>query len=154
MKTARSGSFSTARFIISRICGRAWRTRPSVPFPHRRGSNNSSVRGRGPGLRNELNGIFAFAILDLRRDVLFLARDPIGVKPLFYAATQENFIFGSEIKAILASSLIAAAMNWQAVSDFFTFLYVPGPETAFEGIVAASPGALAHCAAEAIFRSR
>jgi asparagine synthase (glutamine-hydrolysing) len=89
----------------------------------------------GPACVNELNGIFAFAILDLRRDELFLARDPIGVKPLFYAATPEHFLFGSEIKAILASSLVEATMNRQAVSDFFTFLYVPCPETAFEGIL-------------------
>jgi asparagine synthase (glutamine-hydrolysing) len=88
----------------------------------------------GPACVKELNGIFAFAILDLRRDELFLARDPIGVKPLFYAATPEHFLFGSEIKAILASSLAPAEMNRQAVSDFFTFLYVPSPETAFEGI--------------------
>ena len=93
----------------------------------------------GPACVAELNGIFAFAILDLKRDVLFLARDPIGVKPLFYAATQEDFLFGSEIKAILASSRVAPAMNRQAVSDFFTFLYVPGPETAFEGIVQLPP---------------
>src|SRR5271170_7892860 len=88
----------------------------------------------GPACVTELNGIFAFAIRDLKRDVLFLARDPVGVKPLFYASTQDNFLFGSEIKAILASSLVAATMNRQAVSDFFTFLYIPGPETAFEGI--------------------
>jgi asparagine synthase (glutamine-hydrolysing) len=93
----------------------------------------------GPACVNDLNGIFAFAILDLRRDVLFLARDPIGVKPLFYAATPEQFLFGSEIKAILASSLVEATMNRQAVSDFFTFLYVPCPETAFEGIFQLPP---------------
>ena len=93
----------------------------------------------GPDCVKELNGIFAFAILDLRRDELFLARDPIGVKPLFYAATPQHFLFGSEIKAILASSLVEAAMNRQAVSDFFTFLYVPCPETAFEGIFQLPP---------------
>ena len=93
----------------------------------------------GPSCLAELNGIFAFAILDLRQDTLFLARDPVGVKPLFYTAMPDNFLFGSEIKAILASSLISPAMNRQAISDFFTFLYVPGPETAFEGIVQLPP---------------
>jgi asparagine synthase (glutamine-hydrolysing) len=82
----------------------------------------------------ELNGIFAFAILDLKRDLLFLARDPIGVKPLFYAANSDHFLFGSEIKALLASSMLTPAPDWQAISDFFTFLYVPGPRTAFDGI--------------------
>src|SRR5271156_1018491 len=94
----------------------------------------------GPACVKELDGIFAFSILDLRRDLLFLARDPIGVKPLFYAATPDFFLFGSEIKAILASSLISYNVNWQAVSDFFTYLYVPGPQTAFREIHQVPPG--------------
>ena len=88
----------------------------------------------GAACVGELNGIFAFAILDLRRDLLFLARDPIGVKPLFYAYTPDHFLFGSEIKALLASSILTPGPDWQAISDFFTFLYVPGPRTAFNGI--------------------
>jgi asparagine synthase (glutamine-hydrolysing) len=93
----------------------------------------------GAACVNQLNGIFAFAILDLKRELLFLARDPIGVKPLFYAAPGETFLFGSEIKAILASSMISRAVNWQAASDFFTFLYVPGPDTIFEGVFQVPP---------------
>jgi asparagine synthase (glutamine-hydrolysing) len=96
----------------------------------------------GAACVRELNGIFAFAILDLRRDLLFLARDPIGVKPLFYAASSDHLLFGSEIKALLASSILTAAPDWQAISDFFTFLYVPGPRTAFHGIRQLPP---AHC---------
>jgi len=96
----------------------------------------------GPSCVKEMNGIFAFAILDLKRDLLLLARDPIGVKPLFYAATPGHFLFGSEIKAILASSLSSPSVNWNAVSDFFTYLYVPGPETAFNGIRQLPPGHL------------
>ena len=88
----------------------------------------------GTACVEELNGIFAFAILDLRRDLLFLARDPIGVKPLFYAAGSNFFLFGSEIEALLASKLLTPAPDWQAISDFFTFLYVPGPRTAFNGV--------------------
>lgn len=94
----------------------------------------------GPACVNQLDGIFAFAILDLKRDLLFLARDPIGVKPLFYAVTPNHFLFGSEIKAILASSVMTPAPNWQAISDFFTYLYVPGPQTAFDGIRQLPPG--------------
>src|SRR3984885_1031272 len=94
----------------------------------------------GPSCVKELNGIFAFAILDSRRDLLLLARDPIGVKPLFYAATPEHFLFGSEIKAILASSLVSPHVNWNAISNFFTYLYVPGPETAFSEIRQLQPG--------------
>ena len=88
----------------------------------------------GQACVKKLDGIFAFAILDLRRDLLFLARDRLGVKPLFYATTRDHFLFGSEIKTLLASSVIAPAPNWQALSDFFTYLYVPGPQTAFDGI--------------------
>jgi asparagine synthase (glutamine-hydrolysing) len=88
----------------------------------------------GAACVGELSGIFAFAILDLRRDLLFLARDPIGVKPLFYAAGPDHLLFGSEIKALLASSILTPVPDWQAISDFFTFLYVPGPRTAFNGI--------------------
>jgi asparagine synthase (glutamine-hydrolysing) len=95
---------------------------------------------KGPSCLKELNGIFAFAILDLRNDLLLLARDPIGVKPLFYAATPDHFLFGSEIKAILASSLVNPSVNWKAISDFFTYLYIPGPETAFNGIEQIPPG--------------
>ena len=140
MKTARSGSFSTAKFTTSRICGRAWRLAAIafIPAPTRRLSF-ILYEEAGPSCVAKLNGIFAFAILDLSRDFLFLARDPIGVKPLFYAASREHFLFGSEIKAILASSRVTPTMNRQAVSDFFTFLYVPGPETAFEGIVQLPP---------------
>jgi asparagine synthase (glutamine-hydrolysing) len=88
----------------------------------------------GAACVEELEGIFAFAIMDLRRDLLFLARDPVGVKPLYYNATRDHFLFGSEIKAILASSIPEPAPDWQALSDFFTFLYIPGPRTAFDGI--------------------
>src|ERR1700722_1973361 len=94
----------------------------------------------GPSCVKEMNGIFAFAILDLKRDLLLLARDPIGVKPLFYSATPDHFLFGSEIKAILASSLVSPSVNWKAVSDFFTYLYVPGPQTAFREIQQIPPG--------------
>ncbi len=94
----------------------------------------------GPACVKELDGIFAFSILDLERDLLFLARDPIGVKPLFYSATPEHFVFGSEIKALLASAVVKAAPNWQAISDFFTYLYVPGPQTAFNGVQQLPPG--------------
>ena len=93
----------------------------------------------GPACLKQLDGIFAFAILDLKRDLLFLARDPIGVKPLFYAVTPNHFLFGSEIKALLASSVMTPAPNWQAISDFFTYLYVPGPQTAFDGILQLPP---------------
>ena len=93
----------------------------------------------GPGCVKRLNGMFCFAILDLRNRNLLLARDHIGVKPLYYCALPECFLFGSEIKTILASNCYKVDVNWQAVYDYFTYLFVPCPETVFEGILQVPP---------------
>ncbi len=93
----------------------------------------------GPDSVKQLNGIFAFALLDLRQNRLLLARDPIGVKPLFYYSKPDQFIFGSEIKAVLAALPRTPHLNWGAVSDYFTYLYVPGPKTVFQDIVQLPP---------------
>ena len=89
---------------------------------------------QGPACVTRLEGMFAFAILDLRSQTLFLARDQIGVKPLYYCALPDRFLFCSEIKAILASGQYTVDVNWQAVSDYFTYLYVPCPQTIFRDI--------------------
>lgn len=81
-----------------------------------------------------LNGIFAFALYDSRRERLFLVRDHLGVKPLYYAEVNGQLVFGSEIKAILASGVYSPDIDWQAAHDFFSFLYVPAPGTIFRGI--------------------
>ncbi len=88
----------------------------------------------GPSCVERLNGMFAFAVLDLKRQELFLARDPIGIKPLYYYSTSDLFLFGSEIKTILASRLCGVDVNRQAVHDYFTYLYVPCPQTSFQDI--------------------
>ena len=88
----------------------------------------------GPSFVDKLNGIFAFAILDCRTRRILLARDHIGVKPLYYSASADGLAFGSEIKALLAARKDRPGVNWQAIYDYFTFLYIPGPQTAFEGI--------------------
>lgn len=93
----------------------------------------------GPDCVQRLNGMFAFAILDLRQQQLLLARDPIGIKPLYYCDRPDLFLFGSEIKAILASGLYTAEVNWQAVYDYFTYLYVPCPQTVFQDICQLPP---------------
>jgi len=93
-------------------------------------------------------GMFAFAIYDGRPEMddrpsvpcLFLARDPLGIKPLYYCALPGHFLFASEIKAILASGLYAIDVDWQALYDFFTYLYIPSPATAFQGIRQVPPG--------------
>lgn len=81
-----------------------------------------------------LNGMFAVAILDRRQKKVVIARDHLGVKPLYYYHAQGKFVFASEIKGILASGIYAPEINWQAFYDYFTFLYVPCPDTMFSGV--------------------
>jgi asparagine synthase (glutamine-hydrolysing) len=91
---------------------------------------------------SRLNGIYAFAIWDDERGELFLARDRLGVKPLYYAERDGGLVFASEIKAMLPA-IGRVALRQSAVADFLTFLWVPDPETMFEGVWKLPPG---HCA--------
>lgn len=88
----------------------------------------------GEGVVSRLRGMFAFAIWDSRRRRLFLARDRVGKKPLFYHFSESRFVFSSEIKAILASGVVAAEPDPVAIHDYLTYLYFPPPRTAFKGI--------------------
>jgi asparagine synthase (glutamine-hydrolysing) len=88
----------------------------------------------GEGVLDRLNGMFAFAVYDKFKNRLLLARDRLGIKPLYYADYNGHFIFASEIKAILAADLIPREVNRQAVWDYFSFLYIPHPETAYHYI--------------------
>jgi asparagine synthase (glutamine-hydrolysing) len=87
-----------------------------------------------------LNGMFALAILDTQNQQLLLARDPIGIKPLYYYHQGGRFVFASEIKAILASELYTTEVDWQAAYDYFTYLYIPCPQTMFRDIRQLPPG--------------
>src|SRR5688572_15815172 len=89
---------------------------------------------------SRLNGMFAFAVWDNRERTLTLVRDHVGIKPLYYALTSEAFIFGSEIKAILASKLIAPQIDPEALHQFLTFLWAPDPNTLFAGVKTVPPG--------------
>lgn len=83
-----------------------------------------------------LRGMFAFAIWDSRTDSLFLARDRIGVKPLYYALTDEALLFGSELKALLADPRLHAArsIDMSAVHSYLSFLCVPDPVCIYRGV--------------------
>jgi asparagine synthase (glutamine-hydrolysing) len=81
----------------------------------------------------QLNGMFAFVILDLTNKCLLLARDPIGIKLLYYWHSPRGFFFASEIKAIFTLLFYSLDVNWQAVYDYFNYLYVPCHETVFGG---------------------
>ena len=90
----------------------------------------------GVEMLNRLNGIFAFAICDLRetKPVLFLARDHFGVKPLYYIEREKRLAFASEVKAILQVPGIQAEIDPDGLLHYLTFLWVPDPGTAFRGI--------------------
>ncbi|MBI1883150.1 MAG: asparagine synthase (glutamine-hydrolyzing) [Chlamydiae bacterium] len=82
----------------------------------------------------DLNGMFAFSILDRKKQRLVLARDRLGIKPLYYYHEKGYFLFASEIKAILASGVYSPDIHWQGLYDYLTYLYVPSPDTLFKGI--------------------
>lgn len=92
-----------------------------------------------------LNGMFAFAVWDNRERKLTLARDHVGIKPLYYAQRPSEgnkpgaFIFSSEIKAILATDLVQPQLDSEALHQFLTFLWTPDPNTLFKGIKTLPP---------------
>jgi asparagine synthase (glutamine-hydrolysing) len=93
----------------------------------------------GPGMLERLNGIFAFAIWDDVEKRLFIARDRLGVKPLYWTRTDGVFAFASELKSLLP--LIGSpTLEDTALADYLTFLWVPDPKTAFREIRKLPPG--------------
>jgi len=89
---------------------------------------------------NHFNGIFAFALWDERQRRLFLARDHLGVKPLYFAVVDGQLLFGSEVKALLAHPACPRRVDVAALGQLFTFRYVPSPRTLFDGISKLPPG--------------
>jgi len=93
-----------------------------------------AFRSWGVGCLEKLNGMFAFAVWDDAEKELTLVRDRAGIKPLYYAQAAGGFVFASEIKAILASGLVSAELNREALDQYLTFLWTPDPHTLFKGI--------------------
>lgn len=88
----------------------------------------------------KLNGMFGFAILDLRNRSLFLSRDRLGIKPLYYYKDPEKFVFGSELKSILEFENIPREVDPKALDAFLTFEYIPSPWSILKGISKLPPG--------------
>jgi asparagine synthase (glutamine-hydrolysing) len=88
----------------------------------------------GEDFVHRLRGMFGLAIYDRSRDYLILARDRIGIKPLYYTYQKGGLFFGSEIKAILKHPDIGRDFSIEALSDYLTYLYIPAPETIFKDI--------------------
>lgn len=96
----------------------------------------------GDNLVDHLQGMFAFALWDVSRKRGLLARDRLGIKPLFYAQHNDILLFGSEIKAILTTNLIERDLDYQGLDAFFTFTYIPAPLTIYQHIRKLEPGYL------------
>jgi asparagine synthase (glutamine-hydrolysing) len=99
----------------------------------------------GEDALTELRGMFAFALLDLREryataPILFLARDPLGIKPLYYTQTPEGFAFASEVRALLASGAVPKRLSQDAVTAYLLFGSVSEPVTLLEGMFSLPPG--------------
>jgi len=89
---------------------------------------------------DSLQGMFAFAIWDLKRRKLFIARDRLGIKPLFYAEYRGRFYFASEMKAILADPSFPREIDELALTSYFSYSYIPAPLTIFAKIRKLEPG--------------
>jgi asparagine synthase (glutamine-hydrolysing) len=94
----------------------------------------------GKSVLERLRGMFAFALWDTPKRKLLLARDRLGIKPLFFAHLKPGIVFASEIKAMLVHPGIRREMNPSAVDAYFELGYIPGPDTVFEGVQALAPG--------------
>lgn len=88
----------------------------------------------------KLNGMYAFALWDARQQKLFCARDRFGIKPLYYYFDGNQFIFGSEIKALLQHPSVKASPNWEAIKEYLVFQFCLGDHTFFQGVRKLLPG--------------
>jgi asparagine synthase (glutamine-hydrolyzing) len=89
---------------------------------------------------SRFNGMFAFALYDSRERSVFLARDHLGIKPLYYTVTGNQVLFASEIKALLQHPEFQRDVDVDALSELFTFRFVPSPKTLFRNVFRLPPG--------------
>jgi asparagine synthase (glutamine-hydrolysing) len=93
----------------------------------------------GPGFADHLRGMFAIALWDRSRKRLVLARDRMGVKPLYLAETREGLAFASEVKSLVAAGVVRPSLDPVAAEQFMAWGYVPGPRTLFSGVRKMAP---------------
>jgi asparagine synthase (glutamine-hydrolysing) len=98
----------------------------------------------GEGLPLRLRGMFAFALWDRQKRQLFIARDPLGIKPLYYTEAGGHLLFASEIKSLLFANA-SREVDPQALDTYLSFLYIPEPRTIFRHIHALPPGHTLSC---------
>ncbi len=97
----------------------------------------------GEDAPRRLNGMFAFAFYDVAARRLLLARDRLGIKPLFYTLKGDTFAFASELHALASGGFVEGELDPAAVDAYFTYLYIPAPDTVFDGVKKLCPGELA-----------
>lgn len=110
-----------------------------------RGTSDTEVllnlyKVQGIEMLPKLNGIFAFALWDRSSQILFLARDNLGVKPLYYSTNKNNFYFASEIKALAPFLENEINLNLESIQSYLSYLYCPGKETPIKSIYKILPG--------------
>ena len=99
----------------------------------------------GPAMLDKLEGMFAFAIWDAKEQVLFVARDHAGIKPLYYAETAGGIVFASELKALLAVKGLKRGIDSTALAEYMTYLWTPSERTMLQGIKKLRPGHFMRC---------
>lgn len=88
----------------------------------------------GIDIIHKLEGMFAFGLLDERKQQLFLVRDPFGIKPLYYHHSKEDLIFCSELKSVIALKPALKSIDYTAFADFFVYRYVPSPKSIWKDV--------------------
>ena len=94
----------------------------------------------GEGCPDHFNGMFGFAVWDRRREMLFLARDRMGEKPLYWAAADGWFVFGSEMRAVMAHPAVVATLDVEGVARYLAYDFVPDPHSIMRGVSKLPPG--------------
>ena len=126
-KTARCGSFSTARSTTTPTLRKELEARGHRYSTH---SDTETIvhlyEEYGRDCVQHLRGMFAFAIWDRDKRSLFIARDRLGIKPLYYRLTPESFLFGSEIKVMLAHGGVRPEFQSAALPEYLAFGYLSG----------------------------
>lgn len=100
----------------------------------------AAYQAYGIDFLNKLNGMFAFALLDKNKETILLARDRVGIKPLYYYYTGENFIWGSELKPIMCHPQFKKEIRKDVIAQFLCYKYIISPNTIFHDTYKVEPG--------------
>src|SRR3990172_12260135 len=95
---------------------------------------------QGVDCLKSLNGMFGLALYDVNKKRLYLSRDRLGIKPLYYSNTSQGFLFASELKSLLATKIVSKELDWNSLSFFLDRMYIPTPGTPFRNISKIRPG--------------